>query len=243
MSGPRILIGCEKSGRVRDAFIRRGWNAWSCDIEDSWTAGPHIRGDILDVMHWGWDAAIFHPECTKLTVAAAWCFYHPDDKDLPYDQRRPHPDFPDRRREQDEAAEFFMACVNAPIPLIAVENSVGVMSTRYRKPDQIIQPYEFGDDASKKTCLWLKGFPKLPIDPAARRPGRLVQCHKSGVSNGADPEYVTRERWSNQTDSGQNRLGPSEDRSAKRAETYPGIADAMAINWGPAAAGEFRLAA
>jgi hypothetical protein len=231
---PRILIGCEKSGRVRDAFIRRGWNAWSCDTEASWTNGPHIRGDVMDVMHWGWDAAIFHPECTKLTVAAAWCMYHPDDKDLPYSERRPHPDFPDRRREQDEAADFFMACINAPIPLIAVENSVGVMSTRYRKPDQIIQPYEFGDDASKKTCLWLRGLPKLVIDPAKRFPGRLVVDPNTGKSV---------ERWSNQTDSGQNRLGPSEDRSAKRAETYPGIADAMAINWGPVAAGELRLAA
>jgi hypothetical protein len=235
LTGPRILIGCEKSGRVRDAFIKRGYNAWSCDLEPSWTDGPHIRGDIRDVMRWGWDGAILHPECTKLTVAAAWCMYHPDDEHLPYADRRPHPDFPDRRQEQDEAAEFFMACIDAPIPLIAVENSVGVMSTRYRKPDQIIQPYQFGDDASKKTCLWLKGFSKLPIDPALRVPGRMVP-HPTRAG-------VFLERWSNQTDSGQNRLGPSEDRSAKRAETYPGIANAFAEHWGPEIAGELRLAA
>lgn len=230
--GVRILIGCEKSGVVRDAFLARGYDAWSCDIEPTQRPGPHIQGDILRVMHWGWDAAIFHPECTKLTVAAAWCFYHPDDKHLPYEMRRPHPDYPDRRQEQDDAAAFFMACINAPIPLIAVENSVGVMSTRYRKPDQIIQPYEFGHDASKKTCLWLKGLPKLPIDPEARFPGRWVDLNGKRY-----------ERWANQTDSGQNRLTPSDDRSAKRAETYPNIADAMAINWGPCVDGQLRLAA
>ena len=231
----RVLIGCEKSGVVRDAFLALGYDAWSCDTAPCPRGGPHIQGDVRLAMSWGWDLGIFHPECTKLTVAAAWCFYHPDDKELAYADRRPHPDYPDRRREQDEAAAFFMECVNAPIPLIAVENSVGVMSTRYRKPTQIVQPYEFGHDASKKTCLWLKGLPKLPINPAMRVPGRLVpHPTKPGA-------FL--ERWANQTDAGQHRLTPSDDRSAKRAETYPNIAAAMALTWGSVAAGELRLAA
>lgn len=222
MGRVKILIACETSGRVRDAFRARGHDAWSCDVLRSKAGGPHIEGDALAILGDGWDFMIAHPPCTMLTVAAAWCFYHPEDKHLPYAERRPHPKFPDRRREQDEAADFFMAFINAPIPKIVVENPVGAMSSRYRKPDQIIQPYGYGEDASKKTCLWLKGLPKLR---ATRRfEGRMVEWP-------AGSGKVV-ERWSNQTDSGQNRLTPSEDRWAKRSETYLGIAEAMAKQWG-----------
>lgn len=230
----RVLVACECTGAVRDAFLAAGADAWSCDLKPTESPGPHIQGDVRKVLRWGWDLMIAHPECTKLTVAAAWCMYHPDDRDLPADQRRPHPRYPDRQAEQDEAAAFFMEMAAAPIPYIAIENPVGVMSSRYRKPDQIVQPYEFGHDASKKTCLWLKGLPRLSIDPAARCSARKVIDPKTGKMA---------ERWANQTDSGQNRLGPSGSRSADRAATYTNIAAAMARDWMPAVAGQFRLAA
>lgn len=221
----RILVGCERHGRVRDAFRKRGHDAVSCDLLHSTAGGPHIEGDVLPLLREPWDMVIGFPPCPKLTVAAAWCFYHPDDKHLPYEERRPHPKFPNRRAEQDEAAEFFMAFANANAPKIAIENPVGVMSSRWRKPDQTVQPYEYGDDASKRTCLWLKGLPKLVADPAKRFAGRIVKDPR----NGKDVE-----RWSNQTDSGQNALSPSEDRWDKRSQTFQGIADAMADQWGGA---------
>lgn len=236
----RILVACETSGRVRDAFRRRGHDAWSCDLLPDKNGSPHHLQmnalEILDptlyarsIMLPGgsakpWNMLIAHPPCTKLTVSAAWCMYHPDDKELPVEQRRPHPDFPDRRREQDEAAEFFMRFVDAPIEKKAIENPIGAMSTRYRQPDQVVQPYWFGDDASKATCFWLFGLPTIPVPPRSQwAPGRLVVDPDSGK---------TVRRWANQTDNGQNRLSPSEDRWALRSETYPGIAEAMGENWG-----------
>ncbi len=229
----RVLVACECTGTVRDAFLARGADAWSCDLKPTKAPGPHIQGDARKAINWGWDLLIAHPECTKLTVAAAWCMYHPDDKHLVYADRRPHPRFPDRRQEQDEAAAFFMDMVAAPVPYIAVENPVGIMGTRYRKADQSVQPYEFGHDASKRTCLWLKGLPPLAKDRRQRVPGRLVEQANGRMA----------ERWANQTDTGQNRLGPSDDRSAQRAATYPGIAAAMADQWMAAIAGQLRLAA
>jgi hypothetical protein len=217
----RWLVACETSGRTREALRRRGHDAVSCDLLPAVDGSPHhIQGNAFDILGDGWDGMIAHPTCTKLTVAAAWCLYHPDDKDLPFGERRPHPDFPDRRREQDEAAEDFMRFVDAPIERKIIENPVGVMSTRYRAPDQIVQPYWFGDDASKKTCLWLFRVPKLVIPPKQLwAPPRIVADPRTGRPA---------ERWSNQTDSGQNRLAPSEDRWSKRSETYPGIAEAIA---------------
>lgn len=169
-----VLIAGETSGRVRDAFLRRGHYAVSCDFLPTKVKGPHIVGNAFDLLDYGWDTLIAHPTCTFLTVAAAWCYYHPEDKHLPMELRRPHPRWPDRHEKQDAAAADFMRFMEAPIPEICVENPVGVMSSRYRQPDQIVQPYEFGDDASKKTCLWLKGLKPLRIDPAKRVPGRIV---------------------------------------------------------------------
>lgn len=199
----RVLIACERSGIVRDAFIRDGHDAWSCDLEPNRT-GPHLQCDVLTIIDGGWDLMIAHPECRYLSVSG-----------LHWNNRKRG------WKETEKAVEFFMKLVNAPIPRIAIENPVCIMSTRWRKPDQQFQPYEFGDDASKRTCLWLKNLPPLWNNPSLRFPGRWV------VWNG---KLV--ERWSNQTDSGQNRLGPSETRSADRARTYPGPARAMATQWG-----------
>lgn len=201
----RVLVGCEFSGTVRDAFRRRGHDAWSCDLLPC-EADPkyHIQGDVLEQLYKGWDPAIFHPPCTYLAVSGL----HWNARD------------PSRRKKTEEALEFVRALLKAPIEKIALENPVGCISTVIRKPDQIIQPYEFGHDASKKTCLWLKNLP--PLKPTLRVPGRIVQ-----LSGGR-----TAERWSNQTDSNQNRLGPSPDRWKLRSLTYQGIADAMADQWG-----------
>jgi hypothetical protein len=189
----RVLVGCEFSGTVRRAFQRLGHDAWSCDILPAEDGGPHIQGDVRDVLNDGWDLAIFHPPCTHLAVSGARHFHR-------------------KQEEQAEALEFVRTLLDAPIPRIALENPVSVISSRIRRPDQIIQPYQFGHPESKKTCLWLKGLsPLRPTD-----------------------ELQNRGRWENQTPSGQNKLGPSPDRWKIRSKTYPGIAHAMADQWGGA---------
>lgn len=200
----RILVGCECSGKVRDAFIALGHDAVSCDLLPSDRPGPHIQGDLLEVLDRGWDMGIFFPPCTYLCGSGM----HWTTRGL----RDP--------RLTEDALEFVRRILAAPIPRKAVENPVGAISSRIRKPDQIIQPWQFGDDASKKTCLWLENLP--PLVPTKIIPGRLVTL----------PSGKVVERWANQTDSGQNRLGPSEDRWKERSETYTGVAQAMAAQWG-----------
>lgn len=196
----RVLVACEFSGTVRDAFLRRGHYALSCDLLpcESQVAGDHYQGNVLNILDHGWDLMIAHPPCTYLCSSG-----------LHWNKRRP-----ERAALTEEALDFVRLLLDAPIPRIALENPVGCISTRIRPYDQAIQPYEFGHDASKKTCLWLKNLPGLK--PTRIIPPRMV--------NG-------RKRWGNQTDSGQNRLGPSEDRWKIRSETYEGIAEAMAEQW------------
>lgn len=208
----RVLVACEFSGTVRDAFAALGHDAWSCDLLPSETPGNHIVGDVRDVLTQGWDLMIAHPPCTYLTVSAEWAY-----GDGPYHQQVKPQTLVGaaRRKAREEAAEFFLALWNAPIERVAIENPIGCMSSRLRRPDQVIQPHQFGHDASKATCLWLRGLNKLTA--TAHVAPRMV--------NG-------RPRWSNQTDSGQNRLSPAADRWAMRSLTYPGIAAAMAQQWG-----------
>lgn len=210
----RVLVGCEVSGKVRDAFIRKGHDAWSCDIEDTDVPGPHFKGDVLSILDLYWDLAIFFPPCTYL--CSSGLHWNTDD--------------PFRRAQTIQALRFVQRLFDAPIKKIALENPVGRISTHFRKPNQIIQPYQFGHDASKKTCLWLKNLPKLPIDPAKYVAPRIVG-YKERWRNGALTKFPIN-RWANQTDSGQNRLGPSSIRAKQRSETYQGIADAMAETWG-----------
>lgn len=195
----RVLVACEYSGRVRDAFLALGYDAMSCDLLPTDAPGPHYQGDVRDLLNDGWDLMIAHPPCTYLCSSG-----------LHWNKRRPQ-----RAQMTEEALEFVRQLLDAPIDRIALENPVGCISTRIRKPDQTIQPWQFGHDASKATCLWLKNLPLLK--PTLLIEGRLV--------NG-------RSRWGNQTDSGQNRLPPSEDRWKVRSETYEGIATAMANQWG-----------
>ncbi len=208
----RVLIGCESSGIIRDAFIARGHNAISCDLLPSEREGPHYQGDVFDIIDDGFDLGIFHPDCTYLTNSAAWAY-----GDGPYHQKiKPETPVGQARRElRRQALDFVLRLMKAQIPRTAIENPIGAINTSIRPPDQYIQPHEYGHDASKKTGLWLKGLPKLSqteyIAP------RMVNGHP---------------RWANQTDSGQNRLSPSEDRWKDRARTYQGWADAMADQWG-----------
>ena len=195
----RVLVACEYSGTVRDAFRRRGHDAVSCDLLPTDAPGPHYQGPVQDIISDRWDLMIAHPPCTYLSVSGMhWTTRGLRDPQL-----------------TDDALEFVRMLMGAPVPRIAVENPISVISTRIRKPDQIITPSQFGHDASKKTCLWLKGLPLL-------RPTQLVE-----------PRIIRgRKRWGNQTDSGQNRLSPSPDRWKVRSATYAGIAQAMADQWG-----------
>lgn len=226
----KILIACEHSGTVREAFRALGHDAWSCDILPASDGSPHhITGCAKSALAMGWDMAGLHPPCTYIGVSGIhWVTRGRIEED-----GRP------RRVHMEEALQFIADIWSAPVPLMYLENPVGIINTRlpFMPKPQYVQPYEFGDDASKKTGLWLKGLPWLTIDPAQRKAGRLVEWEGKMV-----------ERWANQTDSGQNALPPSDDRGHLRAITYPGIARAMAEQWGrPMVANspqlEFKLAA
>jgi len=195
----RVLVACEYSGRVRDAFIAAGHDAMSCDLLPTDAPGPHYQGDVTDILNDGWDLMVAHPPCTYLSVSGMhWTTRGLRDPQL-----------------TEDALAFVRLLMNAPIKRIAIENPVSVISSRIRKPDQIVHPYQFGHDASKATCLWLKNLP--PLKPTQYVEPRIV--------NG-------RKRWGNQTASGQNKLGPSADRWKIRSETFAGIAAAMATQWG-----------
>ena len=195
----KVLVACEYSGKVRDAFVQQGHMAISCDLLDSEALGLHYKGDVRDILDQGWDLMVAHPPCTYLSVSGMhWTTRGLRDPQL-----------------TEDALAFVQLLMDAPIQRIAIENPISVISSRIRKPDQIVTPYEFGHDASKKTCLWLKNLPLLK--PTNRIAPRIVNGKK---------------RWGNQTDSGQNKLAPSDDRWKIRSETYQGIADAMAAQWG-----------
>ena len=194
----KILVACEYSGVVRDAFIKRGHDAMSCDLLPTDAPGPHYQGDVFDIINDGWDLMIAHPPCTYLSVSGMhWTTRGLRDPQL-----------------TEDALAFVRRLMAAPIERIAIENPISVISSRIRKPDQIIQPWWFGHDASKKTCLWLIDLP--PLKPTDMLPGDA------------------KTRRGNQTASGQNKLPPSKDRWKIRSATYKGIADAMAEQWGHA---------
>lgn len=230
----RVLIACEYSGTVRDAFLARGHDAMSCDLLPTDVPGPHYQGDVRDVLGEGWDLMIAHPPCTYLTIAAEWAY-----KDVQTKRIKPGTLIGAARRQaREEAIAFVMMLANADIPRIAIENPVGVLSSRWRKPSQTVQPWQFGHDASKATCLWLKGL--APLLPTREVQPRYVCCGipldveavgMRGCAN-CGGDKAARPRWGNQTDSGQNKLPPTADRWKLRSTTYAGIAEAMAEQWG-----------
>lgn len=180
----RVLVACEYSGRVRDAFLRRGHDALSCDLLPTDAPGPHYQGDVRDVLTDGWDLMVCHPPCTHLAVSGArW--------------------FKEKFAEQAAALDFVRLLLAAPIERIALENPVSIISSRIRKPDQVIHPWQHGHGETKATCLWLKNLPKLT--PTNIVPGREARVHK---------------------------MPPGPDRGKKRSETYLGVAEAMASQWG-----------
>jgi hypothetical protein len=186
----KVLVACEFSGIVRDAFAARGHDAWSCDLLPTEGPGNHIQGDVLEILNDGWDLMIAHPPCKYICNGGNnWLNRRPD---LAW------------RENRELGAEFFMKFINAPIPKIAVENPIGCMSSKYRKPDQIIHPWMFGHEYRKDTCLWLKGLPKLI--PAEITAGRKKL------------DFWSTERHKNGKD--------------RKAITFPGIAKAMAEQWG-----------
>ena len=179
----RVLVACEYSGRVRDAFLAKGHDAMSCDLLPTDVPGPHYQGDVMDIIGDGWDMMIAHPPCTHLAVSGArW--------------------FKDKQTEQAEALEFVRALLWVDIPRIALENPVSIISSRIRKPDQVIQPWQFGHGETKATCLWLKGLPKLT-------PSNIVEGREQRV----------------------HRMPPGPDRWKERSRTFEGVAAAMADQW------------
>lgn len=179
----RVLVACEYSGRVRDAFCALGHDAMSCDLLPTEVPGPHYQGDVRDVLGDRWDLMIAHPPCTHLAVSGARYFFR-------------------KEREQLEALDFVRLLLSAPIPRIALENPVSIISSRIRKPDQVIQPWQFGHGETKATCLWLRGLPLLT-------PTNVVEGRDNRV----------------------HRMPPGPDRWKERSRTYQGIADAMAAQW------------
>ena len=219
----RVLIGFSRCPITVTLLRDRGIEAWTCDLREAdhpW----HIQGDIWSAASQHWDWGIFHPMCTYLTCSAAWAFNDPDFARYPgvgYHQRvQPGTLTGAARREaRDRALDDVRRILDLPYPK-AIENpATSFISKAIRRPDQVIQPYDFGDDASKSTGLWLDRLPPLVIYPASRRPGRVVSHNGKLV-----------ERWANQTDSGQNRVTPSADRWLERSTTYPGIARAF-VQW------------
>ena len=230
-----VLVACEESQRVCNEFRRLGHNAFSCDLLECSGGHPewHFHQDVLEVIknHGGtlqtgeqlfiqgnWDLMIAHPPCTFLAVSGAKWYYHPNDKDLPIEQRRPHPKFPNRAKDREDGAAFFMALANADIEYIAIENPVGIMNSRWRKPDQIVQPYHFGDSASKKTCLWLKNLPPLEYTNVVE-PGEYI-------------EFESGKRLAKWYSDGLTKTKTPEERRTWRSKTFPGFAKAIAEQWG-----------
>lgn len=180
----RVLVACEFSGLVREAFRSSGHDAISCDLLPSELPGPHYQGDVRDVLYDGWDLLIAHPPCTHLAVSGARWFYL-------------------KQKEQEEALEFVRLLMDSPIDRVAIENPISVISSKIRKPDQIIQPWQFGHGETKATCLWLKNLPKL-------KPTNIVNGRENRI----------------------HKMPPSDNRWRERSRTYAGIAQAMAEQWG-----------
>jgi hypothetical protein len=193
----RVLIACEFSGIVREAFKAKGHDTWSCDLLDTEIPGQHIKNDVRDVLGEGWDLMVAHPECTYLAVSGArWFSIHQED--------------------QEEAIQFVRQLWKAPIPKICIENPVSVLSTKWRRPDQIIQPYQFGHEEQKTTCLWLKHLPKL-------QPTSVRETSQTTLQPIKRINRIEQRVW---------KEPPSPERWKNRSRTLPRIAEAMAQQWG-----------
>jgi hypothetical protein len=229
-----VLVACEESQAVTKELRLLGHNAYSCDLLPCSGGHPewHFKVNVFEVIENkggtlqngkiiklknNWDIMIAHPPCTYLAVSGAQWYYHPEDKNLPIKDRRPHPKYPKRKKDRDEAVIFFIALANAPIEKIVIENPVGIISTRFRKPDQVVQPFMFGDEARKTTCLWLKNLPKLEPTNVVGEGERIY--FKSGKSQ---PKWYSDALVKSKS---------NEERRTMRSKTFLGMAKAMAEQW------------
>lgn len=229
----KVLVACEESQATCKALRALGHEAYSCDLLKCSGGHPewHFNCDVFEIIknkggvlqngesvHVDeWDLMIAHPPCTFLSSSGAAWYYHPEDKHLPVKERRPHPRFPDRAKDREDAINFFKAIYNAPVKRIAIENPIGIMSTHLRKPDQIVHPYHFGDEASKSTCFWLKNLPPLKHTNIVGK-GEVIKL-KSGKSI---PKWYSDALTKAKT---------PEERRNLRSKTFQGMADAMAAQW------------
>ena len=227
MNKMNVLVACEESQAVTKELRALGHNAFSCDYPE-W----HFNMDVFKVIdrkggtlqngqkvkiNGNWDLMIAHPPCTFLAVSGARWYYHPEDNKLPFEERRPHPRFPNRAIDREEALAFFIKLLEAPIDKIAVENPVGIVSTRYKKPNQTVHPWMFGDEASKATCLWLKNLPLLEPTKIVGKGERVV------LSSGKSlPKWYSDALTQSKT---------SAERRTMRSKTFEGLARAMAEQW------------
>ena len=228
-----VLVACEESQAVTKAFRKLGIDAYSCDLLPCSGGHPewHFNMDVFQLIENGggtlqsgkvvivekWDLMIAHPPCTFLAVSGARWFYDPEDASLPIEKRRPHPKFPNRRNDQKAAVEFIKNLWDSDIDHIAIENPIGVLSSVWKKPNQIVQPYHFGDEASKSTCLWLKGLPNLSPTKIVGK-GEMVVL-KSGKKL---PKWYSDALVNSRS---------TEERRTLRSKTFEGIANAMAMQW------------
>lgn len=230
----RILVACEESQAITKELRELGHDAFSCDLLPCSGGHPewHFQEDVFKIIeNQGgilqngdenistdqWEMMIAHPPCTFLAVSGARWYYHPEDKDMPFKNRRPHPRFPNRANDRDEALEFFTKLCEAPIEKIAVENPVGIVNTKYKKPTQTVHPWMFGDEASKATCLWLKNLPKLEPTNIVGKGERVV------LSSGKSlPKWYS---------DALTQAKSAAERRTLRSKTFMGMAKAMAVQW------------
>lgn len=235
----RILVACEESQAITKELRKLGHDAFSCDLLPCSGGHPewHFQQDVFRVIknprkqklqigqyinlkeEWDgkWEMMIAHPPCTFLAVSGARWYYHPEDNTLPFNKRRPHPRFPNRAKDRDEAVEFFKKLCEAPIEKIAVENPVGIISTLYKKPNQTVHPWMFGDEASKATCLWLKNLPSLVPTNIVGKGERVV------LSSGKSlPKWYSDALTQSKS---------AAERRTMRSKTFEGMAKAMAKQW------------
>jgi site-specific DNA-cytosine methylase len=218
----RILIACEESQATTKAFRKLGHEAFSCDLLPCSGGHPewHFQEDIFEVIKREpkFDLMVAHPPCTYLTGSGVQWLSHPEDKHLPFDERRPNPKYPNRRQDMLDSVEFVKALYNSDIEHVAIENPVGLLSSRWQKPNQIVQPYMFGDEATKTTCLWLKNLPLLQPTNIVGKGERTV--FSSGKSH---PKWYADALKNAKT---------KEERQTLRSKTFPGMAEAFATQWG-----------
>lgn len=214
----KVLVGLECSGIIRDAFAAMGHEAWSCDLKPTERPGKHYQCDIFEVLEYGWDLFIGHPVCKYMANSGAQWYYHPKDKGLPMQLRRPHPKYPERLEDLKNGISFFQRLWSAPIKRIGLENPKPLheLVAAVGNYTQVIQPWQFGDSYQKTTCLWLKGLPRL-------KPTKIVDKGEFVVTRSGKklPKWYS-----------DAKTGSKEKTETERSRTFPGIAEAMAQQWG-----------